>query len=134
MIEYAQTPETRFFLCRQCRAHIALTQNYLSMDSVIGAGIFSNAVNVHVGNDPTHYRMYGIRTVADAYCDRCNMFLGWKQLVEPDIGIIVQPGRLILFLNKLLLWDGIRIVYATNTQTPVDNDSSGSSEGSNDMS
>ena len=29
MIEYAQTPETRFFLCRQCRAHIALTENYI---------------------------------------------------------------------------------------------------------
>ncbi|GFY90764.1 rhamnogalacturonate lyase family protein [Actinidia rufa] len=103
-------------------------------DSAIGAGIFSNAVNVHVGNDPMHYRMFGIRMVADAYCDRCRMFLGWKYVEVPGIAIMVQPGRFILYQNKLLLWDGSQIVYATNTHKPVDNDSSGSSEESDNRS
>ncbi|GFS37907.1 hypothetical protein Acr_00g0054760 [Actinidia rufa] len=130
MIEYDQTPDVQFYLCRQCRAHMALTQDYVITDIMIEAGIFRNAVNVHVEDDPTRYRMDGHRTVANVYCERCRTVLGWKFVEVPDETILVKPGRFLLYLNKLLLWDGSQILEADN-RDPVENATSGSGEDSN---
>ncbi|XP_057484392.1 uncharacterized protein LOC130770811 isoform X2 [Actinidia eriantha] len=71
-------------------------------------------VNVDVEDDPRRHRIFDMRTIACASCTRCSTLLGFKWLVVPDENMVVQAGRFILFLRKLLLWDGSRILYAHN--------------------
>ncbi|XP_057484391.1 protein yippee-like At3g08990 isoform X1 [Actinidia eriantha] len=114
MIEFPQTPYVYFFLCRQCRAHISLVQGYVHTAIEIEACIFRDTVNVDVEDDPRRHRIFDMRTIACASCTRCSTLLGFKWLVVPDENMVVQAGRFILFLRKLLLWDGSRILYAHN--------------------
>ncbi|XP_057480317.1 uncharacterized protein LOC130767467 [Actinidia eriantha] len=130
MIEFAQTPDVHFFLCRQCRAHIALTQDLVFMDMRMGAYFLRSAVNVHVGDDPMDYKTLGDCTIADAYCHRCKIQLGWMFAGVPefvqvgvlDFNIIVRVGNVLLYPRKLLYWDGSQILYAY-THQPVEDSS-----------
>ncbi|XP_057484385.1 uncharacterized protein LOC130770808 isoform X1 [Actinidia eriantha] len=115
MIEYDQTPYVHFFLCRQCRAHIALAGEHVFTDIMIDVAVFRNTVNVDIEDDPRHYKMSGNRTVADASCTRCMMVLGFKFVEVPDADAIVQVRRFLLYLKKLLVWDGSQILYAHNS-------------------
>ncbi|XP_057483591.1 uncharacterized protein LOC130770244 [Actinidia eriantha] len=94
MIEYDQAPTVHFFLCRQCRAHIALTQEHVHTDIELEAGIFRNTVNVDVEDDPLRYRIVGLRTAADASCTRCSTHLGFKWVVVPDESMVVQGRKI----------------------------------------
>ncbi|KAA8549238.1 hypothetical protein F0562_000922 [Nyssa sinensis] len=118
LIEYDQTPDVHFFLCRQCRAHIALTQEFFFTDIMMNAGIFKNVVNVQVDGQ-AHNRTEGPNQVANAHCNRCNRLLGWKFVEVRNNTIIVKPGRFLLHLNKLLLWDGNQMLYS-DTHQPVE--------------
>ncbi|XP_057484396.1 protein yippee-like At4g27745 [Actinidia eriantha] len=119
MIEFDQTPDVRFFLCRECRTHIALTQELLLTVLEYDLGIFRNTVNVDVEGDPRRHRILDTRTAADASCIRCSKLLGFKFVVIPDETMFVQAGRFILDLRRLLLWDGSQILYAHN-HSPVE--------------
>ncbi|XP_057484387.1 protein yippee-like At3g08990 isoform X2 [Actinidia eriantha] len=119
MIEFPQTPNVHFFLCRQCRAHISLIHDYVHTDVKTDSGIFRYIINVDVEDDPRNHRIFGMRTTADASCTRCGTHLGFKWLVVPDANMVVQAGRFLLSLRKLLLWDGNRILYA-HTRSPVE--------------
>ncbi|GFZ17993.1 hypothetical protein Acr_26g0012620 [Actinidia rufa] len=67
-----------------------------------------SCVNVHVGDDPMDYRTLGDCTIADAYCHRCKMQLGWMFAGVPefvqvgvlDFNIIVRVGNVLLYPCK----------------------------------
>ncbi|PSR90048.1 Protein yippee-like [Actinidia chinensis var. chinensis] len=90
---------------------------------MVRAGIFRNAFNVHVDyDDPTSYRMDGPNTLTRATCHRCRTHLGWEYVYVPVRSILIQPGRFLLKLNKLLVWDGSQILYAL-TREPIEDGS-----------
>ncbi|PSS33598.1 Protein yippee-like [Actinidia chinensis var. chinensis] len=119
MIEFDQTPDVHFFLCCECRTHIALNQELLFTVIENDFGIFRNTVNVDVEDDPRRHSIVGIRTAADASCTRCSQLLGFKLIVIPDENMVIQAGRFILDLTRLLLWNGSRILYA-HDHSPVE--------------
>ncbi|CAL5388619.1 unnamed protein product [Camellia sinensis] len=117
-----QDPDDIFYLCRQCRTHLALTEEFVSKDIVMEAAILENVKNVDVAG-PEHYRMERANTVADVNCTGCRSLLGWKFVEVPEENDVVMTGRFLLYLNKLLKWDGKTIRYAdtlmaTFSQTP----------------
>ncbi|XP_057484393.1 uncharacterized protein LOC130770812 [Actinidia eriantha] len=119
MIEYNRSPNARFFLCRQCRAHIALAHEHVHTIIDTDFVIFRNIVNVDVVDDPRRHSIIGMRTAADACCTQCSRLLGLKWIVVPDENMVIQAGRFTLDLRRLLYWDGSRILYAHN-RSPVE--------------
>ncbi|XP_057484390.1 uncharacterized protein LOC130770810 isoform X3 [Actinidia eriantha] len=95
MIEFDQTPDVHFFLCRECRTHIALTQELLFTEAMHDEAIFRNTVNVEVEE---HHRTVGIYMVADARCNRCMELLGLKFVLVPGDHNVFRAGRFLIYL------------------------------------
>ncbi|PSR90045.1 Protein yippee-like [Actinidia chinensis var. chinensis] len=126
MIEFDKNPDVHFFLCRQCRAHIALDEEHLLIDVMNVGVIFSNAVNVEVEDNPRRHIIAGICTAAEARCSRCMLHLGWKFVRVPDEHFVFQAGRFLLYLECLMLWNGSKTFCPVEeSESEEENDTDG---------
>ncbi|CAL5426655.1 unnamed protein product [Camellia sinensis] len=99
-----QDPDDIFYLCRQCRTHPALTEEFISKDIVMEAAILENVKNVDVAG-LEHYRMERANTVADVNCTSCKSLLGWKFVEVPEENDVVMTGRFLLYFEATRLLD-----------------------------
>ncbi|KAI7984657.1 hypothetical protein LOK49_LG15G01453 [Camellia lanceoleosa] len=58
--------------------------------------------------------------IVDVNCKDCKTPLVWKFVEVPRENITVAAGRFLLYLNKLLMWDGKDMLYA-DTYKPIEN-------------
>lgn len=118
-VEFAEAHEIDYYMCKGCRAHIALEENHDSNYSpepdLIG-GLFNNVVNVQV-DGPIHHRQVGNHTVSDVHCVKCCDNLGF-QYVTVDQETKVQKDMVQLIMKKLLLKKGEDILDA-ETMIPL---------------
>ncbi|KAF5470583.1 hypothetical protein F2P56_011087 [Juglans regia] len=104
LIEYDQTPDKRFYLCRSCQTHIASAQDFLS--STLVNIFFEKVVNVVI-DDPVHYwRDLKDRTVANVLCIKCNILLGRKYVEVEEPTLEIREGTIRMEQKKLLFWNG----------------------------
>ncbi|XP_073050698.1 uncharacterized protein [Primulina eburnea] len=118
-VEFAEAHEIDYYMCKGCRAHIALEEshdsNYSPEPDLIG-GLFSKVVNVQMDR-PIHNRQVGNHIVSDIHCVKCCDNLGY-QYVTPDQETKVQKDMLQLIMKKLLLKKGDDILDA-ETMIPI---------------
>ncbi|XP_059626649.1 uncharacterized protein LOC132269472 [Cornus florida] len=99
LIQYDLTPDSEFFLCRFCQAHIA------RLDKINSEAIFLSKANVLI-DGPERYRIEEADVVANVHCTGCNALLGIKYIEVQNNDGLVEAESFKLHLNNLLWWDG----------------------------
>ncbi|OMO58933.1 Yippee-like protein [Corchorus capsularis] len=115
VVRFERAPHTRFYMCRSCKNHLLSLQNQLFRDQGLNAIICQNAVNVSVENEDSSWTL-NHHPVVNVLCNQCNTTQGQKFLRTPLPTRAVQEGRFLLYLNKMLYWDGNQVVYADTLQ------------------
>ncbi|OMO96947.1 PCTP-like protein-like protein [Corchorus olitorius] len=103
VVRFERTPQTRFFMCRSCKNHLLSLQNQLFRDQGLHAIICQNAVNVSVEHEDSSWT-----------------FNHHPVLRTPLPTRAIQEGRILLYLDKMLYWDGNQVVYADTLQPAED--------------
>ncbi|KAI3444778.1 hypothetical protein Pfo_001443 [Paulownia fortunei] len=119
LVSYEQNETTSFYLCRQCRSHLALHQELLHKYVETKHGLFRDLVNVAVG---ANYPIVTGQTAAPVSCINCDNNLGAKFIALQIETSAIRAGRFMIDMQakKLLFWKGNQMVYA-DTEEPVQN-------------
>ncbi|KAL3524433.1 hypothetical protein ACH5RR_017267 [Cinchona calisaya] len=94
-----------FYSCRNCRTPVALRDDIVSKNFLAKsrtAYLFSNAMNVVLGQNEDRQLMSGIFTIANIYCSRCGEDLGWKYIRAYDARHKYKEGKFVLEKAQIL--------------------------------
>ncbi|KAL0417831.1 UNVERIFIED_CONTAM: hypothetical protein Sradi_1196600 [Sesamum radiatum] len=96
-----------YYMCKSCRTHIALAEDFNSIDAgtELTGAMFDKAVNLRV-DGPVHHRQVAGKTVADIYCLNCDEKLGWIY-VRIFILFPSQEESLLRFIRDSSVWFSI---------------------------
>ncbi|XP_011090057.1 protein yippee-like At4g27740 [Sesamum indicum] len=111
-----------YYMCKSCRTHIALAEDFISIDAdteLIGA-TFDKAVNLRV-DGPVHHREVAGKTVVDIYCVNCDDKLGWRYIHVNGEEIALEDDNVRLRMKKLVRKYSNQILDA-ETMSPVRED------------
>ncbi|XP_027346960.1 protein yippee-like At5g53940 [Abrus precatorius] len=89
----------RSYRCRFCRTPLALADHVLSRSFNCSQGrayLFSNVVNITLGDQVERLMLSGLHTVEDIFCCCCGQILGWKYVVAHDKNEIYKEGKFVL--------------------------------------
>ncbi|KAF4350624.1 hypothetical protein CsatB_000933 [Cannabis sativa] len=89
----------RAYRCRVCDSPLALADDVLSRTFNCRKGrayLFSNVVNVTLGNEEERLMLSGLHTVEDIFCCCCGQILGWKYVVAHDKNQKYKEGKFVL--------------------------------------
>ncbi|XP_062095758.1 protein yippee-like At5g53940 [Humulus lupulus] len=89
----------RAYRCRFCDSPLALADDVLSRTFNCRKGrayLFSNVVNVTLGNEEERLMLSGLHTVEDIFCCCCGQILGWKYVVAHDKNQKYKEGKFVL--------------------------------------
>ncbi|CAA0842736.1 Unknown protein [Striga hermonthica] len=117
LVRFDQNEDASFYLCRQCKTHVALQQELLHKIVHNHHGLFNNMVNVALGQN---YAVVTDQITATASCINCNSNFGAKFISLKFETPAIKAGRFMIDMTNLLLWKGNRLVYA-HTEEPVQN-------------
>ncbi|GAA0146484.1 hypothetical protein LIER_06421 [Lithospermum erythrorhizon] len=124
LIEFEQTRANHFFLCSKCRTHIVLSKATKWIDPVANERFFEDeVVNVKVAGEDKKWQENS-RTYVEVFCLGCENVLGKQTIAVESENVISKKGRYCLSLPKLIMWDGIRLLYAHSCQPVYDDPSS----------
>ncbi|KNA19702.1 hypothetical protein SOVF_058870 [Spinacia oleracea] len=101
----AISSDSRVYSCNSCWNPVASKEDLISKAYVALSGqafMFSNAMNMKVGNKIEKQLMTGKFTVADIYCIKCGQLLGWKYFRAHDPRQSYKEGNYVLERAKLL--------------------------------
>ncbi|EFP88595.1 hypothetical protein PGT21_036684 [Puccinia graminis f. sp. tritici] len=97
---------SRIFGCSTCRTHLATIDNMISRQFNGQHGrayLFTNAVNISLGEAEDRPMTTGLHTVRDIFCAKCGTTMGWKYERAYDQNQKYKEGKVIL--EKALLVD-----------------------------
>ncbi|XVE78572.1 hypothetical protein DITRI_Ditri13aG0156600 [Diplodiscus trichospermus] len=103
-IRFDQTPYTNFYMCRSCTNHVLSSENILFENRCKQIIICQNPVNVGEEVVESGRLLIIRRPMVNVSCNDC------RKLVSSDG--VVQEGRFIFYLSRLLNWNGMQLVYA----------------------
>ncbi|CAL5389836.1 unnamed protein product [Camellia sinensis] len=109
-MDQEQDPDDPCYLCRQCGYDITDTDQLVSKDIVMEAGIFKDDDYKDDGDPAAYNRMKGT-ICSDIICGECNSLLCWRFIKVPEETDVLKTGRVLAHLNKLLMWDGREMLY-----------------------
>ncbi|XP_068637727.1 protein yippee-like [Aristolochia californica] len=101
--------EGRIYSCKHCQTHLALYEEIVSKFFHCSHGkayLFSNVVNISVGDKEERIMMTGMHTVSDIFCVRCGSDVGWKYEAAHDESQKYKEGKFILERFKVSGSDG----------------------------
>ncbi|KAL0390185.1 UNVERIFIED_CONTAM: hypothetical protein Scaly_0375600 [Sesamum calycinum] len=92
-----------YYMCKSCRTHIALAEDFNSIDAgtELTGAMFDKAVNLRV-DGPVHHRQVAGKTVADIYCLNCDEKLGWIYIHLNGEHIAYGNDKVRLRMKKLV--------------------------------
>ncbi|CAL5335099.1 unnamed protein product [Camellia sinensis] len=110
-MDQEEDPDDPCYLCRQCGYDITDTDQLVSKDIVMEAGIFKDEQDLIDDGDPAAYNRMEGTICSDIICSECNSLLGWRFIKVPEETDVLKTGRVLAHLNKLLMWDGREMLY-----------------------
>lgn len=99
----------RIYSCSHCGSHSADHQYLISKDFQGRLGrayLFSEVVNVSLGQKEERMFMTGLHTVRDARCSTCGALLGWKYEISHEAAQKYKEGKYILEKQQLVREEG----------------------------
>ncbi|KAK9126132.1 hypothetical protein Scep_014978 [Stephania cephalantha] len=97
--------EGPIYKCKQCQAHLALSQHVVSKSFLCKEGkgyLFSKVINVSLGEKEERTLLTGVYTVADVSCISCGSIIGWKYEIVQEEKDKYKEGKFILERYKVL--------------------------------
>ncbi|KAG5515358.1 hypothetical protein RHGRI_036415 [Rhododendron griersonianum] len=125
LLQFDQTPENEFYVCRKCQTHIALERERKALHEDVSYShlLFEQAINWHSLGEESNRRV-GNYVAAEIYCNNCGSPLGLQFIEVPNDVVFVRAKEKDIFLHgsKLLLWDGNEIVPVPESEDEVEED------------
>ncbi|GER50957.1 protein yippee-like [Striga asiatica] len=106
---FALTLEGLIYSCKHCGTHLAHSDDIVSKSFHCRHGkayLFSNVVNVTLGEKEERLMMTGSHIVADIFCVRCGSIVGWKYEVAHEKSQKYKEGKSVLERFKISGPDG----------------------------
>ncbi|CAH1438737.1 protein yippee-like [Lactuca sativa] len=103
------TLEGKFYTCKHCKTHLALSDDIVSKAFHCKHGkayLFNKVVNVTVGVKEDRLMMTGLHTVADIFCVKCGSIVGWTYETAHEKNQKYKEGKSVLERCKLSGPDG----------------------------
>ncbi|KAF3449577.1 hypothetical protein FNV43_RR10306 [Rhamnella rubrinervis] len=113
------TLEGRFYRCKHCETHLALSDDILSRSFHCRHGkayLYDKVVNITEGEKEERMMITGLHTVVDIFCIGCGSIVGWKYEAAHDKTQKYKEGKFILERVKLTGPDGSNYLETQEAQ------------------
>ncbi|CAA0834409.1 Yippee family putative zinc-binding protein [Striga hermonthica] len=117
---FALTLEGSIYSCKHCGTHLARSDDIVSKSFHCRHGkayLFSNVVNVTLGEKEERLMMTGSHIVADIFCVRCGSIVGWKYEVAHEDSQKYKEGKSVLERFKISGPDGSSSYWASHEES-----------------
>nr|GEU55518.1 acyl-CoA N-acyltransferase [Tanacetum cinerariifolium] len=94
----------RIYSCKDCKTHLALCDDVVSKEFHCNNGkayLFTKVVNVTAGVKEDRMMMTGLHTVADIFCIKCGINVGWRYETAHEENQKYMEGKSVLERFKL---------------------------------